>query len=130
MPEFGSSFTGLAHKRKFTKSEIVRAIRFVVASGYAASQVYSQLATSINNHLVEKVFKSVADEECIHIRKFLRLFQENIPDGKKFLAKGAKEVEEVIEDLKQKKCGTNVIQTLSMKGLVSCARFPIVDCEL
>jgi len=100
MPEFGSPFTGLARKRKLTKPEVVRAIRFAVASAYEATQVYMQLAESINNKLAEKVLKSVADEERIHMGEFLRLLQEIAPDEKKFLAKGAKEVEEVIKEMK------------------------------
>jgi rubrerythrin len=100
MPEFGSPFTGLARKRKLTKSEVVRAIRFAVASEYESTQVYMQLAESIDNKLVEKVLKSVADEERIHMGEFLRLLQEISPDEKKLLSKGAKEVEEAIEELK------------------------------
>jgi rubrerythrin len=100
MPEFGSPFTGLARKRKLTKSEVVRAIRFAVASEYESTQVYMQLAESIDNKLVEKVLKSVADEERIQMGEFLRLIQEIAPSEKKFLSKGAKEVEEVIEELK------------------------------
>gem|GEM_PF-6109810 len=34
MPEFGSPFSGLANDRKLTHEELVRAIRFMVATEY------------------------------------------------------------------------------------------------
>ena len=44
MPVFGSPFSGLANTRKLTDKELVRAIRFMVAAEYEATQLYSQLA--------------------------------------------------------------------------------------
>jgi hypothetical protein len=38
MPEFGSSFSGLASNRKLTEEELIRAIRFMVAAEYEAIQ--------------------------------------------------------------------------------------------
>ena len=46
MPEFGSSFSGLANDRKLTNAELIRAIRFMVAAEYEATQLYIQLATT------------------------------------------------------------------------------------
>jgi len=51
MPTFGSPFSGLAKDRKLTDAELIRAIRFMVASEYEASQLYMQLAESIDNKL-------------------------------------------------------------------------------
>ena len=34
MPDFGNSFSGLAHERKLTHEELIRAIRFMVAAEY------------------------------------------------------------------------------------------------
>ena len=39
MPEFGSPFSGLKNDRKLTDTELVRAIRFMVAAEYEATQV-------------------------------------------------------------------------------------------
>ena len=50
MPEFGHPFSGLAAGRKLTKSELVRAVRYLVAAEYEAVQMYIQLAESISAH--------------------------------------------------------------------------------
>ena len=97
MPEFGSPFAGLANGRKLTGHELIRAIRFMVAAEYEAIQMYTQLADSTNNKLAVKVLKDIADEERVHAGEFLRLLHELSPDEAEFYAKGAKEVEEVIQ---------------------------------
>jgi len=96
MPSFGSPFSGLANERKLTNEELVRAIRFMVAAEYEATQLYMQLIDSTENKLAQKVLKDIADEELVHAGEFLRLLHELAPDEKQFYAKGAKEVEEKI----------------------------------
>jgi hypothetical protein len=100
MPVFGSPFSGLVNKRKLTKDELIRTIRFAVASEIEAAQVYMQIAESTDNKLAGKVLKDVADEERVHIGEFLRLLSELAPDEEKFYANGAKEVEAFIEKMK------------------------------
>jgi len=94
MPSFESPFTGLAHDRKLTEAELIRAIRFMVAAEYEAIQLYMQLAESIDNKLAIEVLKEIADEERVHAGEFLRLLRQLAPDEEKFYAKGAREVEE------------------------------------
>lgn len=96
MPEFGSPFSGLAHDRKITHAELVRAIRFMVAAEYEAIQLYMQLAESTDNKLAIEVLKDIADEERVHAGEFLRLLRELDPEEEKFYAEGAEEVEEEI----------------------------------
>ena len=100
MPGFGSPFSGLANDRKLTHEELVRAIRFVVAAEYEATQLYMQLAESTNNKLAVKVLKEIADEELVHAGEFLRLLRELAPDEAELYAKGAKEVEGKIKKMK------------------------------
>jgi rubrerythrin len=100
MPDFQSPFSGLARDRKLTNEELIRAVRFVLAGEYEATQMYMQLAESTDNKLAIKVLKDIADEERVHAGEFLRLLYELAPDEKKFYAEGAKEVEEEIEKLK------------------------------
>jgi rubrerythrin len=100
MPGFGSPFSGLANDRKLTDEELVRAIRFMVASEYEATQMYTQLAESTDNKLAAEVLKDIADEERVHAGEFLRLLHELAPDEGKFYAKGAKEVEAEIKKMK------------------------------
>jgi len=100
MPGFGTPFSGLADDRKLTDKELVRAIRFMVAAEYEATQMYTQLAESTDNKLAMEVLKDIADEERVHAGEFLRLLHELAPDEKRFYAAGAKEVEDEIKKLK------------------------------
>jgi rubrerythrin len=100
MPDFGSSLSGLASDRKLTDKELIRAIRFMIAAEYEATQMYTQLAESTDNKLAIAVLKDIAGEELVHAGEFLRLLHELAPEEKKFYAKGAKEVEEAIEESK------------------------------
>ena len=100
MPDFGSALSGLANDRKLTDAELIRAIRFMVASEYQATQLYMQLAESTDNKLAAAVLKNIADEERVHAGEFLRLLRELAPDEEKFYAEGTAEVEEEIEKSK------------------------------
>ena len=103
MPQFGSPFSELANSRKLTDQELVRAIRFMVAAEYEATQMYMQLAESTNNKLAVAVLKDIADEELVHAGEFLKLLYELAPDEKALYAKGAKEVEEMAKAQHKKK---------------------------
>jgi rubrerythrin len=100
MPGFGTSFSGLANDRKLSDTELVRAIRFMVAAEYEATQMYMQLAESTDNKLAVEVLKDIADEERVHAGEFLRLLHVLAPDEKKLYAEGAKEVEDEIKKMK------------------------------
>lgn len=97
MPSFGSPFSGLANDKKLTHDELVRAIRFIVASEYEATQLYMQLAESTDHPLAIQVLTEIADEELVHAGEFLRLLHELAPEEAMLYAQGAKEVEEKIE---------------------------------
>jgi len=96
MPDFGSPFSGLSNDRKLTDEELVRAIRFMVAAEYEATQLYLQLAESTDNKIAIAVLKDIANEEIVHAGEFLRLLRELAPNETGFYTKGAKEVEEII----------------------------------
>jgi rubrerythrin len=100
MPEFASPFSGLASERKLSDKELIRAIRFMIAAEYEAIQMYMQLAESTDNEVAIEVLKDIADEERVHAGEFLRLLRELAPDEEPLYAKGAKEVEEEIENSK------------------------------
>jgi rubrerythrin len=100
MPTFGTAFSGLANNRKLTDAELIRAIRFMIAGEYEATQLYMQLAESTDNKLVIEILKDIADEELVHVGEFLRLLHELAPDEKKFYTEGEKEVEAIIRKMK------------------------------
>ena len=96
MPDFKSPFSGVAHGTKLTHEELIRAIRFLVASEYEATQMYMQLAESTDHKLTIQVLQDIADEEIVHAGELLRLLYELAPQESKLYAQGAKEVEEKI----------------------------------
>ena len=94
------TFSGLANDRKLNDEELVRAIRFMVAAEYEATQLYTQLAESTDNKLAVQVLKEIADEELVHAGEFLRLLHELAPNEEKLYAKGTKEVARKIKKRK------------------------------
>jgi rubrerythrin len=100
MPEFGAAFSVLAHDRKPTHEELVRAIRLMVAAEYEAIQLYTQLAESTEHVLAIRVLRDIADEERVHAGEFLRLLKELAPEEEKFYLEGQREVEEQIKGAK------------------------------
>lgn len=99
MPEFGHPFSGLAHDRKLTKEELIRAIRFLIAAEYEAIQLYMQLAESTDDKLAQEVLKDIADEERVHAGEFLRLLKYLDPNEENFYREGIEEVEEIMKKL-------------------------------
>jgi rubrerythrin len=100
MPNFGSPFSGLANDRKLTDQELIRAIRFSVASEYEATQLYVQLAESTDDKLAIAVLMDIANEELRHAGQFLRLLYKLAPDEEKQYESGAKEVEKAMASSK------------------------------
>jgi rubrerythrin len=98
MPEFGSPFSGLALDRKVTKSELVRAIRFMIAAEYEAIQLYMQLAESTDNELAKEVLIDIADEERVHAGEFLKLLYHLDPEEEEYYKEGFEEVEEEFKE--------------------------------
>jgi len=101
MPEFANPFSGLAHDRKLTHEELIRAIRYMVAAEYEAVQLYMQLAESVDNELAKEVLRDIADEERVHAGEFLRLLKQLAPDEDKLYQEGTEEVEEMIQKIKR-----------------------------
>jgi len=91
----------MASNRKLSESELVRAVRFMIAAEYEAVQLYMQLAESTDHTLAQEVLKDIADEELVHAGEFLRLLKELAPGEEGYYAKGAREVEELIAELRQ-----------------------------
>jgi len=105
MPEFGNPFSGLAGSRKLTSTELIRAIRFMIAAEYEAIQLYTQLAESTDEELAISVLEDIANEERVHAGEFLKLLHELAPDEKNFYEEGAEEVQEMIRNLRKTKSG-------------------------
>ena len=98
MPEFGSPFSGLALDRKVTKSELVRAVRFMIAAEYEAVQLYMQLAESTDDELAKEILVDIANEERVHAGEFLKLLYHLEPEEEKYYKEGFEEVEDEFKD--------------------------------
>ena len=94
MPEFSTPFTGNNCEKKISKDELIRTIRFSIASEYEAIQLYEQTIHSTSDELVKEVMQDIADEEKVHVGEFLKLLKILSPDEFVFYAEGKKEVEE------------------------------------
>jgi rubrerythrin len=101
MPEFAHPFAGLAHDRKLTDQELIRAIRYAIAAEYEAIQLYMQLAESTDQALAKAVLIEIADEERVHAGEFLRLLRELDPKETDYYQEGYEEVEELMEKIKR-----------------------------
>ena len=101
MPHFSTPFSGLAHAKKLTKAELIRAIRFMIVAEYEATQLYMQLAESTDNKLAIKVLEDIANEELVHAGEFLRLLRELAPEEEGLYAKGDKEVRDMMKKMKK-----------------------------
>lgn len=100
MPNFGNPFAGVRQNKKISKTELIRAVRFLIAAEYEAVQMYNQLAESADSKLAIKVFNEVADEEKVHAGEFLRLLKQLDSKEFEYYAKGTAEVERMISNLK------------------------------
>lgn len=103
MPEFVNPFSGMVPDRKLTKEELVRAIRLNVSAEEEAVHQYMAHAEATDDPLAKRVLIEVANEERVHIGEFQRLLQLLTGDEDKYLAAGAKEVDEIAEEVKEKK---------------------------
>jgi rubrerythrin len=99
MADFGNPFAGVAADRKLTKSQLIRAIRFLIAAEYEAVQLYIQLRESIDEPLAQAVLTDIADEEKVHAGEFLALLKTLAPDEEGFYQQGAQEVAELRSSL-------------------------------
>ena len=93
MPDFRNPFDVLKNDRLLTHDKLVRAIRFMIAAEYEATQLYEQLAESTDEALAQNVLRDIANEERVHAGEFLRLLKELQPDEEGFYQQGAQEVE-------------------------------------
>jgi hypothetical protein len=116
MPEFGTPFAGLASARRLTHEELVRTIRYAIASEFEAVQLYMQMSESTNDKLAITVLKDIADEEGVHAGEFLRLLMHLTPDEEKFYAEGAGEVEQIMKGISEEKASSLGEEKADEKG--------------
>ncbi len=97
MPEFSQPFSGNNCKKKLNSDELIRAIRFAIASEFEAIQLYEQLRDSIDDEKAKKLLTEVAGDEKEHVGNFLHLLKILAPDEEKYYKEGWHEATEVME---------------------------------
>lgn len=94
MPNFSHPFQGNKCDRVLSEGELIRAIRFSIASEFEAIQLYEQLAESITNKTAKHILLDIAKEEKEHAGEFLKLLEIISPDEIESYEDGKSEVEE------------------------------------
>ena len=96
MPEFTNINTVYSPNKKLTQIEMLRAIKFAIASEYEAIQLYQQIMESTDNKDVKIVLGDVAREEKHHVGELRKLLEILSPEDEKEYRHGD---EETIENL-------------------------------
>ena len=78
--------------RKFTKAELVRAIRLDLSAEQEAVYLYLARAELTDDPHVENVLREIADEESTHVGEFARLLSLLAPEEGALMANRAREV--------------------------------------
>ena len=82
--------------RKFTKEEVVEALRIAIIAELDAVNLYLQFARMIEDENIRKLFEEVAREEKTHIGEFMHALKMLDREQAQELEKGAREVKEII----------------------------------
>lgn len=83
-------------EKRFTKEELVQAIRLSIIAELDAINLYSQFASATEDESIKRVFEDIAKEEKTHVGEFLELLQELDPEQADELKEGRKEVREIL----------------------------------
>ena len=94
MPNFSNPFYGNKCDKILNDAELLRAIRFSVASEFEAIQFYEQLSESITNKTARGILLDIAEEEREHVGEFLKLIEILRPEEIEAYENGKSEVEE------------------------------------
>lgn len=101
MPEFASPFSIKKSDRTLTKEELIRGIRFSIASEYETIQLYEELAESIENQEAKRLLLEIANDEKVHAGNFLYLLRLLSPEEENSYKDGSSEAKNVIEGKKE-----------------------------
>jgi len=83
---------------KLSELGITQALRIAIIAELDAINLYVQLAGSIGDEKIKKIFLDIAREEKTHVGEFLALLKMLDDEQVKELEKGYKEVKELMEE--------------------------------
>ena len=98
MPEFSVPFGVKKSDRKLNHDELVRAIRFSIASEYEAIQIYEEIAESIDDEKAQKILNEVANDERVHVGNLSYLLNQLSPKDEKSIKEGIDEAKKIMSE--------------------------------
>lgn len=81
--------------RKLSREEVLEALRLSITAELDAINLYLQLARSVDDERVRRVFEDIAREEKTHVGEFMALLKHFDREQTEELARGEREVEEI-----------------------------------
>ena len=97
MPEFSNINSVFNPMKKMNSEELLRAIKFAIASEFEAIQIYQQIAASTSNRSVKTVLLDIAKEEKEHVGELRELLKILSPEDEIEYEAGAEETRENLE---------------------------------
>ena len=74
MPEFSTPYSVKKSENTFSESEMIRAIRFAIASEYEAIQIYEEMTENIGNKDAKTIIEEIIEDEKVHVVYFYLSF--------------------------------------------------------
>lgn len=100
MPEFSTPNSVKKADTMFTEREMIRAIRFAIASEYEAIQIYEEMVENINNKDAKTIIEEIITDEKVHVGNFLQLLKMLNPKEEDYYKEGYKETMDLLENNK------------------------------
>lgn len=97
MPEFSGIKTVYAPSKKLSDADILRAIKFAIASEFEAVQIYEEIMESTDNKKVKAVLAEISEDERKHAGGLYKLLTLLSPADVAAFEEGAKEAMEELE---------------------------------
>ena len=97
MPEFAEIGSVYSKDKKLNQTEMLRAIKFAIASEFEAIQIYQQIMESTDNTKIINVLKEITEDEKNHAGGLYKLLEILSPTDFKSYEHG---YEETIENYK------------------------------
>ena len=100
MPEFSTPYSVKKSENTFSESEMIRAIRFAIASEYEAIQIYEEMTENIVNKDAKTIIEEIIEDEKVHVGNFLQLLRILDPKEEEYYKEGYKETLDMLENKK------------------------------
>ncbi len=87
----------LEYGKKLNKEGVAQALRLAIIGELDAINLYLQLAYAIEDPVIARILRDIAEEEKVHVGELLEILKRVDEEQAKALEKGAREVEELTQ---------------------------------